>query len=88
MTFETGAGLIRADRVGWIKDRVGIYVNGARKELHELEFREQVQLESMRAEELLEWMKQLDGRTFSPAMLQRVGFFEKVYVETGNLVLE
>ena len=42
----------------------------------------------MQEEEIIEWMKQRDGRTFFSAMMKRVGFFDKVYVEAGNIVHE
>ena len=88
VTVIMEGGLVRAERIGWIGDHVRMYVDGERKKMLEMDFLQHVELESLRAEEIIEWMKQRDGRTFSSVMMQRVGFFDKVYVEAGNIVHE
>ena len=58
---------------------------GKRLEITEDAFLQRVQLEKMRAEEIVRWLKDRAGKTFSWSFLDRVGFFEEVYTEEGNI---
>ena len=42
----------------------------------------------MRATELLAWLKERKGRVFTMKMLDRMGFFDEVYTEVGDVVHE
>ena len=77
---------VQSDRIGWVDDHVRMYVNGERKKMIETDFGQNIELESMREYANLHWMKQRDGRKFSATIMQRVGFFDKVYVEAGNIL--